>query len=259
MKKTTKIFAAAITAVALISSVGGAAQKPVGGVSKVDYRFMINGEMADASKYLVMSKNSTTYVPLRFIAEKLGAAVDFAQGQISINMVSTPSKPIAPSDAQKMQELEKKYELVLKENKELREKIDKANERLQDKNVYKKLPLEISTGDDFKIKLNRLSNEQRGRTTLNITLTNTGDNNFIYFKPELTILNIDGRSINLETYATHLESTIPTRESKLGEWSLTGDLDFAQFEEKGARGYITLYYDVNNSNTRKSQTIYFQN
>lgn len=259
MKRKAKIFFSTLATIALLTSIGGAAQKPVKGVSKVDYKFVINGEGVDSSKYLVMSKNNTTYVPLRFISEKLGASVDFSQGIISIQMMSTPSRPVVPTDTQKIQELEKKLGLVLKENSELRSKLEKADQKLEDKNIYKSLPIELETEDQFKIKINRLANDERDRSTFYVTFINTGDNNVFYVRPELTSVVIEGKSYTLSNYSARLSSTLAARYSKLGDSSLSGKFDIPKVDIENARGSITIYYDVNNSNTRKSQTIYFQN
>lgn len=255
MKRNLKVGLIFLASFIFSSSVGGAAQQTIKNVTKVNYKFTINSESVDLANYLVMSKDNTTYVPLRFVSEKLGASVDFRQGEIFIDMLSTPNRPINPTDTQKIQTLEKQIELIKKENSELQKKLDKAGEKLQDFDSYKKLPIEIDAKDGMKIKLFSIVEDGKG-ASFNVAITNEAPEKIFYFKPEKTSLEINGKLYEPESYSGVLISSLVPSDLKRGTSSVDGSILFNIPYEEVMNGRVTFYYQSNGA--EKNQTIYFK-
>ena len=120
MKRLSKAWAVSLAALILATGVSMGANMAVNGVSKVNYSFVINQkQVALPSDYLVMSKNNTTYVPLRFLSEQLGAEVDYKSGVISIlssGAKNNASTELSKTDKEKLDSALRELELIKKEN-----------------------------------------------------------------------------------------------------------------------------------------------
>lgn len=260
MKKRFKLIASIIAIFAITGSIAGAAQENIKNVTKANYRLKINDASVDLESYLIMSKNNTTYVPLRFISEKLGARVDFDQGQILISLPKrqeTSAK--SEADTQKIYTLEKKLELLEKENRDLKQSLDTIDSKLVNVGAYKPLPTSFEGSDNFKVTVNSISNMKKpGKTIMAISIANQNQSGeYFYFKPEFTVLTVNGVPKKFENSSGNLLSTL----LPVGEGSknhiLEGDLEFEFFDDKSITGSVTFYYAQNNINTMKSATIYF--
>lgn len=254
-----KVLTSLLLSCVLLTSIGGASQYKVGGVTKVNYQFQINGEKLDQNRnYLVLSKDNITYVPLRFISEKLGASVNYAHSEIVINS-KEQEKPLT-TDSEKIKEFERKLDLITKENSELRNRLEKTEEKLVDKNVYKKkLPIEVKTDEGLTIRVNDIIDEVNPvRTVYSITILNSSTQNTFAFKPEYTVASVGEKSYSPSYYTTKFLTTLGNLGSVAGSSVIDGNLEFDHAKVKGEKVILTFYYNVGNSSESKTAKIYLE-
>lgn len=250
-----------ILMLAITSNIGGAAQQNIKNVSKVNYTFRINGESVDSSNYLVMSKDNTTYVPLRFLSEQLGAWVDFDKGTISVSLPKKEKTNTREEDAQKIQDLQRKLDLAEKENRELKKNLDSIDSKLAKVGVYKNLPAFSDSLDQMKITINNVRDDKKPeRTSVSISVSNLAESggDFFYLQPEQTILTVNGQPIKYKGSSGQLSSTLVPINDASGKHTIDGDLEFEYFQDQPINASITIFYAVNSTNTIRSKTIYFQ-
>lgn len=260
MKKRTKFIATSLSALIAISGIGVAVSDVVGGVTRANYTFEINGEsLSLPTNLLVLSKDNTTYVPLRFLSENLGAKVSYKQGTIAISGLSKDSGigENEMSDKEKADSALRELELVKKENIELQKRIKELEKGVDDKNLYRKLPAIIEDGAGFKINLRQAEKINSGDMLMNITISNSDKNNAFYFKPNKTALLINGKNYNVDEYSSTLLSTVAPTGENLGNSTYDGELKFKDAYEAGTKGSVTFYYSSNSNPNEKSMTIFF--
>ena len=257
MKKRTKIIATTLSALLLVSGIGAAATTAIGGVTKVNYQFDINDNTITLpSNLLVMSRDNTTYVPLRFLSENLGATVGFNQGKISISGIGK-SEEVNTTDKEKLESALRELELVKKENSDLQKKITALESSVDDKNLYRALPVVAEDGDGFKVNLRRIEQQNQGDAVYSVTVSNTNTRSAFYLNPSKTTLLVDGTRYNADDYSSTLLSTIAPQGNVLGNSTYDGELTFKEAFQRNAKGSITFYYSSNDNPTEKSMTLFF--
>ena len=260
MKNKAKLIVASLSALMVISGVSIAASHVVGGVTKANYTFEINGESVSLpSSLLVLSKDNTTYVPLRFLSETLGAKVGYKQGTIKISGLNQDlsNDENAMSDKEKADSALRELELFRKDNIELQKRIKELETSIDDKNLYRKLPAIAEDGAGLKINLRQVQKINSGDMRLDITISNSDKNNAFYLKPSKTALLINGKNYNADEYSSALLSTVAPAGESLGRSTYDGELTFKGAYESGTKGSITFYYSSNNNPNEKSMTIFF--
>lgn len=241
MKKFSKKFMLTAFACILISSgISVSANYTVGGVSKVDYKFIINDTPVNLpANYLVMSRNNTTYVPIRFVSENLGASVEFEQGTIKISS----EKTISSSNT--VQDLQQKIDELTKENRRLEKQLE-----LSEDNMYRKLPTDVKDNSGLKITLRNVEDSNKG-TTLDVEFQNTSSASLFAVYPYKTEIYVDGKVYNDVSSITDTLSATIARES-----TISGRIDVKGVNLKNKNGKVTFYYKINNGEY-KDLTIYF--
>lgn len=251
MKKSSKRFFASVLVVLTISTgIGMAANNMVKGVSKVNYNFIINeNEVTLPSNYLVISKENTTYVPLRFISESLGAKVDYKQGTIAIDM--KPNTTMSqPEDSKKIKELEAEVAKLKKANKELDDRIKSINNSMS----YKKLPTAQDSTNELNIKL--LSIYREGNNAkFTVELKNKSENRYFVMDPFKTKVYVNGKEYSANYSLTDgiLNSSVNVDGGvRYGSIVIDG---LSDVEVKGS-----VVFSINdNGNREETVTIFFDN
>lgn len=261
MKKTKKIALLAVCMLAFTSIAGTASQKMLNAVSVVNYKFVINGEEKTVPKNIyILSKNNTTYVPIRFVSESLGSMVNFSNGTITIEDTrytrDKDSGKIVPieADRKKLDESLKEIEELKKENETLKKQVAQLEKQYNSFNAYKKLPVAYSDAQGFKVTLNTVSSVN-DKVQLNVILDNTDKDNLFYFLPDKTELVFGASAGSSPTYTTNLLSTVMPARS--GQSSILGEINFSTAYEKNVKGSVTFYYRVNSDPTVRSTTLFF--
>ena len=256
MKKRTKFIAASLSILIMISGAGIATNHVVGGVTKANYTFEVDGEsLSLPSNLLVLSKDNTTYVPLRFLSENLGAKVGYKQGIITIE-----SRPSVTDEEktykEKYENSLKEVDLIKKENTELKTKINELENVVTDKNLYRGLPAFVESGDNFKITLSRA--EVKGNESVfSITISNGHSRNVYNLNPSETTLLINGATYDVSDYSAKLLSPVAVQGNTLGKSTYDGEISFKGDLSQAVKGSLTFYYTSSNSADKKSMTLFF--
>lgn len=261
MKKTKKVTLLVVAMFLFTSIIGTASQKMLNAVSVVNYKFVVNGEEKTVPKNIyILSKNNTTYVPIRFVSESLGSMVKFANGTITIEdaryMTDKESGKIVPieADRKKLDDSLKEIEALKKENEALKKQVAQLEQQYSSYNAHKKLPVAYTDAQGFKVTLNSISSVNN-KTQLSVILDNTDKDNIFYFLPEKTEFVFGTSGGSSPTYTTNLlSSVLPARS---GVSSILGDINFNIPYEKDVKGSVTFYYKVNSDPTVRSTTLFF--
>lgn len=259
MKK--RILLIAFAAVVLSTSLGAASQQFLKNVVKVNYTINIDGNKLDTKSYGIISRDNTTYVPLRFIAENMGADVGYNQGEITILSGKPSQNTSYQTQSDKIQELERQLELIKKENSELKKLLEDAQVAVENNHLYKKMPVVSEMPNDaFKVTVQSLMNGYDG-TKLYVSLhhnTNSSVESY-YLRPRETEIVINGKEQEILNYTSNFASSLTPTTGNGGQVTIDGSFELPSMQVKGAKGYIKLYYSVFNDNTIRSRTIYFEN
>lgn len=262
MKRYSKIIATAMAALTIATGIAGAATMAVGGVSKVNYNFVINDNAITLpNNYLVMSKNGTTYVPLRFISETLGAKVDYSQGTIRIaGGSSAPSKqePITQTEKQKLESALRELDLIKKENARLQNRLTEMEKQYTNVSAYNKLPVGSEDTFGLKIRVDDVTASGNEKAVFNVTITNNNKDNLFNLIPEKTKLTVGSKVYDVPTdYTATFSSSLVHYTKGIGLSSITGDISYDGAYDKNLKGALTFYYRVNNGADERSMTLYF--
>ena len=249
MKKRTKLIAASLSALVAISGVGIAANNLVGGVTKANYNFEVNGEMLNLpANLLVLSKDNTTYVPLRFLSENLGSKVAYKQGTIAISNGELEQ----PSDEQtkdKIVKLEEEVKNLRVENEVLKKQINASNSVT----AFRPIPTYAEDAKGFRTTINRLRKDTTTTAKMDIKISNTDEDNIYYLNPLATELIVDGK-----TYTTTADTDLRLFSALEKEGSISGAIAFDGLENVNVKGVVRFYYKVNNMD-EKTIEIFFDN
>lgn len=250
MKRYSKIMAVGLASLTIITGSSIAANNTVSGVSKVDYKFVINeNAITLPSNYLVMSKNGTTYVPLRFISETLGAKVDYKQGMISI--ADKPNTTMSqPEDNKRIKELEAEVEKLKSQNKELDMKLTAINNTMN----YKTLPTDQDSTNDLNIKLLSIYREGNG-VKYYVEFKNKSKSHNFVVDPFKTKLYVDGREFKASSQYT--DAVLNSSVNVDGEVRY-GGIVFEDLRDVRVKGSI-VFYLMENGQKEDTVTIYFDN
>ncbi len=264
MKKHLKALSAALAAIIGVTGLSMAASTVIGGVSKVNYQFRINEKSITLpSDQLILSRNNTTYVPLRFLSEAMGAQVDFNQGVISISGIAgsssnTASGTITQSEKEKLDSALRELELIKKENVKLQNQLTELEKKYDSSGYYKRLPVAVEDTYGLNIRLDSVTRASNDRAVFNITLTNKDKDNSFVVLPEKTILTVGSQVYDSSVSTAALSSSLVPYTSSVGLSGITGDLEFGNgIYVKDLKGALTFYYRVNNGADIRSMTIYF--
>lgn len=264
MKNIKKILALVLCTLALTTIFGVANPNVLNGVSLVNYRFEINGEEVTVPKsYYIMSKNNTTYVPLRFVSENLGSMVKFEKGKITIEdaryMRDLETGVIKPIEANRrlLDDTLKEVERLKKENEALKTQISRLEKQYDSVKAYKKLPTGETDTFGFSVRLDSVVSVN-DKATLNIVLENKDKDNIFYFLPEKTEVTLGNRSTSsIKNITTNLHSALMPYTSREGLSSIAGEIAFDLPYEKDVTGSVTFYYRVNGSVDVRTMTLHF--
>ncbi len=264
MKKHLKALSAALAAIIGVTGLSMAASTVIGGVSKVNYQFRINEKSITLpSDQLILSRNNTTYVPLRFLSEAMGAQVDFNQGVISISGIAgsssnTASGTITQSEKEKLDSALRELELIKKENVKLQNQLTELEKKYDSSGYYKRLPVAVEDTYGLNIRLDSVTRASNDRAVFNITLSNKDKDNSFVVLPEKTILTVGSQVYDSSVSTAALSSSLVPYTSSVGLSGITGDLEFGNgIYVKDLKGALTFYYRVNNGADIRSMTIYF--
>ncbi|MDO4710822.1 MAG: stalk domain-containing protein [Peptostreptococcaceae bacterium] len=250
MKRYSKIMAVAFASLTIATGMGIASNNAVSGVSKVNYKFVINEKAVELPQnYLVMSKNGTTYVPLRFISETLGADVDYKQGTITIGTKPTTTMS-QPEDSKKIKELEAEVEKLKKENKELNTKLTAINNTMN----YKTLPTAQDSTNDLNIKLLSIYNEGNG-AKFYVEFKNKSKDRFFVVDPFKTKVYVDGKEYTASSQ--HTDAVLNSSVNVGGEVRY-GGIVFDKLSDIKVKGSV-VFYLRDNGEKDDTVTIYFDN
>lgn len=248
MKRVTKFWTASLATLIIATGIGLGANVGVSGVAKVNYNFIINDQKVDLpTDYLVMSKNNTTYVPLRFLSEQLGATVDYKSGTISVNTPPTTTMS-QPSDNKKIADLEAEVAKLKKQNDELSARLNGINSTM----TFRKLPTSVDSTNDLRIKLTYIEKVSDG-ADFTVEFTNRSENHYFIVDPYKTVVYIDGKEYKagIKTDAV-LNSTVNVDgEARVGKIhidglsniNVKGSMVFTLKDNGEKDDYVTIYFD----------------
>ena len=263
MNKTKKITLGIVLFLMLTSIFAFANPKVLNSVSIVNYKFIVNGEEKAVPKNIyVLSKNNTTYVPIRFVSEALGSMVTFKNGTIEIEDTrytrDRDSGRIVPieADRKKLDESLKEIERLKQENEALKKQVESLEKQYSSFNAYRKLPVASTDALGLTITLNSITSVN-DKAQLSVILDNKDKDNIFYLLPEKTEIVYGTSGGSSPTYTTNLLSSVMPIGSVQGRSSILGDINFNIPYEKDVRGSVTFYYRVNSDQTLRSTTMFF--
>lgn len=264
MKNWKKLGAVALGFM-LFTSGGFAIPRLADSVSFVNYRFEINEERVTLpANTKVMSLYSTTYVPLRFISENLGATVKYDRGLITITDgrymrdLETGKAQLIEADRKKLDQLEKELDKVKKENESLKKQISVLEKSYSNVSAFKTLPANATDAYGLDIRVDSIGNEN-SKAVFNIVITNNDKENIFTLLPERTeVVYNESASSKPVKSTTALSSTLVSYTSGYGLSNISGDIAFDLPYQKDAKGSITFYYRVNGNSDVRSMTINYQ-
>lgn len=257
MKNKRKWISISLALMIATSSIGLGATTKISGVTKENYKFEINGEMVNIPSTIhILSKDNTTYVPLRFLSENMGATVGFKQGTIFISGIAKQDVSLE-SEKASLESALRELEQYKKENADLKKRISELSRNIDDKNLYRALPVVAEDGAGFKINVRQAQKNNINDLKFDITISNSDKMNAFFLKADKTVLTLNGSSYPLDSFSPQLLSTIAPVGESLGKSSYDGELYFKDAYGSEAKGSITFYYNSNNSPSEKSLTLFF--
>lgn len=238
MKRKIKYLAASLSALLLVSGLGAAATIPIGGVTQVNYQFVINDDIVQLpSQLMVMSRNNTTYVPLRFLSEQMGVEVDYMPGTVTLKS-NNDSSISGEVSAKRIAELKADIEKLESENKLLKDKIAATEDNL----FYKKLPASVTSGNGLEARLTGMNTTSDG-VSMYIELVNSSETSYIVMDPLKTVLTVDGVTYegSIGNDISLLKTLVPAPSSNQTS-SLGGRVEFKGLKETNIKGSLLINY-----------------
>lgn len=249
MKKRTKFIAASLSALIVISGIGVGASIPVGGVTKVNYQFIVNEEKLNLPPYLtVMSKDNATYVPIRFLSENMGLKVDYLPGTVRISSDEF-SATSTDQTKNKIAELEKEVKTLKAENDLLKRQIDASNAVI----AFRPIPTYLEDGRGFRTTVTDFRQDTTTKGKMSVSISNTDVYNTYYLDPFATELIVDGK-----TYKTTLDTGSNLSTNLNPNNAIVGAITFDGIDNTKVKGVVKFYYKVNNVD-EKTMEIFFDN
>lgn len=254
MRKRTKFIAASLSALVIMSGVGIGSSIPVSGVTKVNYQFIVNEKKLDLPSYLtVMSKDNSTYVPVRFLSENMGLDVEYKPGTVKITSEKF-------NEAQN-EEIKREVEKLNAEIKSLKEENDRLKSRISDydKQVfYKELPAFAESGDGLKANLISVYKPD-DRLEFYVQLENSNTSKSFIVDPFKTELVVDGKTYEatIDTNA-NLNSTLGYATSSTNPSTRNGRIYFEGLDTAKIKGTLIFKY-TDGSREEKIMQLSFSN
>lgn len=241
MKKRTKIIAASLSALIVISGMGIGASVPISGVTKANYQFVINEEKLDLPPYLtVMSKDNATYVPIRFLSENMGLKVEYLPGTVKIS--SDEFKAISTDQTKnKIADLENQVKQLKAENEMLKKQVlvNEAN------TIYNELPAYADSGTGLRIKLKQITKTDKG-LNLSVEFINSSLDRYFIVDPVKTKLLLDGKPYDAYSQDTDvaLNSSLRSAPDKYSPITMSGNIAIEGATNDKVKGSVLFsYYD----------------
>ncbi len=238
MKKRTKIIAASLSALIIISGVGMGASIPVGGVTKVNYQFIVNGKKIEIPSYLtIMNKDNATYVPLRFLSENMGLDVEYKPGTVKVSSNQF--------NETRNEEIKAEMEKLKDEIKTLKTDNERLKARLGDfssQNYYSEIPVYTQNGAGLGFGINNIQKENES-TLFYVQTENTNTDKSYTIDPFKTELLVDGEvyKATIRTDSS-LNSTLSAAKDKYTPTQLIGRIYFEGLETTRIKGILLIKY-----------------
>ncbi len=248
MKRIQKVLAILSLATIIATSIGLGDITRLTGVTQARHGIRIDGEVVNLpSNLLVMSKDYTTYVPLRFISENLGAEVIFEGGTITINKGKDTSKT---SDSTKILDLQREVDRLKKENDALKGQLATLNNAIR----YQSLPATTSSTSDsgLNIKVSNLTTKSN-KVGLFVEIKKLKDKGYSSINILDTILTVDSKDYHTSSgdtdmiLASILSNKDDNREgyvyfSGIDTTKIKGIVTF-KLDDNGKTDYLSIYFD----------------
>ena len=248
MKRVSKLFAATLATLLIVTGVGLASNPIINGVTQVNYQFVINDKVTQVpSQLMVMSRNNTTYVPLRFLSEQMGIEVEYKAGTILLNSEVNDAS-MNETASKKIEELQKEVDRLKAENNLLKEEI-KVSDNIS---AYRELPTYAEDARGFRVTMYEITKSSDNKAKLSLGISNLDNINIYYLDPFKTEVTIDGK-----VYKPTLESGANLYTNLNPNSNLSGNLEISGLSDiKDIRGAAKFYYKVNNVE-EKTLTVFF--
>ena len=249
MKRVSRFFAASLATLLIATGVGLASNPIINGVTQVNYQFVINDKVTQVpSQLMVMSKNNTTYVPLRFLSENMGIKIDYKPGTILLNS-EVYDASINETASKKIEELQKEVDKLKAENENLKKQVSAA----EDINFYQELPAVADNGNGLRVKLTQLNKSTEG-LELFVEITNSSMQNYFVVDPFKTVLRMDGKTYNatLSTDA-QLNSTLAKAPDEYSPTKLQGRIYIEDVDSTKIKGNLLFSYNDNGQGQKLMQ------
>lgn len=249
MRKAIRIITIVSMVFCSVSMIGLAANTHVSGINSANYKFLINKKPIDLqSNLMVLSKDNTTYVPLRFLSEKMDATVMFEQGTISIDSAEFKDSALEVNKKE-IEELKRQISDLEMQNNELKNKLD-ASYAL---NYYKELPATADSGNGLKVTLTQISRYSDG-VEMFLEIENRNTDKYFAVDAYKTEVIVNGKSYeaSLKTEAI-LNSTLSQAIDKDSSTSISGKIFIEGLSEAEIKGNMIIEYSENTIEGKKMQ------
>ncbi len=245
MKKNWKTFASGVVvgAACMMTIPAVAAGINVSAVLPGDITFKINGSnVAADSEMPVLNYNSRVYVPIRFVADQLGATVSWDANMRQV-IITSPE----PEVKEVIKEVPVEKIVYVKDNEST------------DGTVYEKLPIKQRTSD-FILQITGMSIKDGNDTTkFFVTMENTSTHNIMLVQAKSKLV-IDGKEYKMKSNVDRWDKTWysdikPGGNDGSRKDEIEGNLIFEQIPLDFEVG--TLSITVRNQLNQKEETVDF--